>query len=38
MVVVGCVAGRTGGREKGEVGVGCVSMGERREEEGGRGR
>ena len=27
MVVVGCVAGRTGGRGKGGVGVGCVGMG-----------
>ena len=26
MVVVGCVAGRAGGREKGGVGVGCVRM------------
>ena len=26
MVVVRCVAGRAGGREKGGVGVGCVGM------------
>ena len=26
MVVVGCVAGRAGGREKGGVGVGCVGI------------
>ena len=43
MVVVGCVAGRAGGREKGGVGVGCVGIGgvcgwERPEEGGGRRR
>ena len=43
MVVVGCVAGWAGGREKGEVGVGCVGMGGvsvcgRREEEGREGK
>ena len=27
MVVVGCVAGRAGGRGRGGVGVGCVGMG-----------
>ena len=40
MAVVGCVAGRAGGREKGGVGLGCMGMGGvcgwgRREEEGG---